>query len=152
MSPPARSTGRRAAASAPLDEAVQIRLGEALERLDPTTRREAHAVLAPFARALEPDERIEHLARGWSKGLMCLVARTDRRVLVVVDRFPEPLVESLHRVQTSITVYGPPGTDRVSLAVVDGRRLLEVTGVRERAEAEGLAGPTRRAAAVPEYF
>ena len=152
MSPPARSTGRRAAASAPLDEAVQIRLGEALERLDPTTRRDAHAVLAPFARALEPDERIEHLARGWSKGLMCLVARTDRRVLVVVDRFPEPLVESLHRVQTSITVYGPPGTDRVSLAVVDGRRLLEVTGVRERAEAEGLAGPTRRAAAVPEYF
>ena len=43
-------------------------------------------------------------------------------VVVVVDRFPEPLIESLHRKRTAITVYGPPGTDRVSLAVVDGRR------------------------------
>lgn len=109
-------------------------------------------MLAPFARTLEPDERIEHLAQGWSKGLMCLVARTDRRVVVVVDRFPEPLVESLHRKRTAITVYGPPGTDRVSLAVVDGRRLLEVTGVRERDEAAGLAGRSSRTGAVPEYF
>ena len=94
------ASSRRATGVAPLDEAVHIRLGAAEDRLDPLTVREAGAVLTPFARELEPDEHIEHLAQGWSKGLMCLVARTDRRVVVVVDRFPEPLVESLHRVRT----------------------------------------------------
>lgn len=146
------ASSRRAAGAAPLDEAVHIRLGAAEDRLDPLTVREAGAVLSPLARALEPDEHIEHLAQGWSKGLMCLVARTDRRVIVIVDRFPEPLVESLHRVRTDITVYGPPGTDRVSLAVVDGRRLLELTGVRDRAEAAALAGSASGIDAVPEYF
>ena len=131
---------------------MRIRLGAAVDRLDPLTVREAGAVLTAFARELGPDEHIEHLAQGWTKGLMCLVARTDRRVVVIVDRFPEPLVESLHRARTSITVYGPPGTDRVSLAVVDGRRLLELTGVRDRAEAAALAGTASRADTVPEYF
>lgn len=148
----ARAGDRRASAAAPLDEVVRLRLGDALERLDPTTQQTALPVLVPFARELEPHEVVEHLAQGWSKGLMCLVARTDRRVVVVVDRFPEPLVESLHRLQTKVTVYGPPGVDRVSLAVVDGRRLLEVAGVRDRAEARALASPTPRAPSVPEYF
>jgi putative ABC transport system permease protein len=148
----ARAGDRRASAAAPLDEVVRLRLGDALARLDPATQRTALPVLVPFARELEPDEAVEHLAQGWSKGLMCLVARTDRRVVVVVDRFPDPLVESLHRVQTKVTVYGPPGVDRVSLAVVDGRRLLEVAGVRDSAEARALATPTPRAPSVPEYF
>ena len=81
------------------------------------------------------------LVQGWTKGLLCLVARTDRRVLVVVDRFPEPLVESLHPVRTGISIYGPPGTERVSVAVVDGHRLLEVTGIRDGAEAASLRSP-----------
>lgn len=134
-----------------MDEATRIRLGESVERLDPATRREAAAVLMPLARSLDPSERIEHIAQGWTKGLMCLVARTDRRVVVVVDRFPAAVVESLGRESTAISVYGPPGTDRVSLAVVDGRRLLEVTGVRDRDQAMGLATPTATAAA-GEYF
>lgn len=148
----ARAGDRRASAAAPLDEVVRLRLGAALERLDPATQQTALPVLVPFARELEPHEAVEHLAQGWSKGLMCLVARTDRRVVVVVDRFPEPLVESLDRVQTKVTVYGPPGVDRVSLAVVDGRRLLEVAGVRDRAEARALETLTPRAPSVPEYF
>jgi hypothetical protein len=148
----ARAEQRRSAASAPLDAVVRLRLGAALDRLDPATQRSALAVLAPFARSLEPDEDVEHLAQGWSKGLMCLVARTDRRVVVVVDRFPEPRVESLHRARTRISVYGPPEVDRVSLAVVDGRRLLEIAGVRDHAEARALAEPVPQAAAVPEFF
>jgi hypothetical protein len=147
-----RTAERRAAASTPLDEPVRIRLGAALDRLDPATQLDARSVLSVFARSLEPDERIEHLAQGWTKGLLCLVARTDRDVVVVVDRFPEPLVERLRRDRATITVYGPPGTDRVSLAVVDGRRLLEVTGVRDRAEAAGLAGRTSGRDATPAYF
>ena len=148
----ARAEQRRSAASAPLDAVVRLRLGEALERLDPATQRSALPVLAPFARSLAPDETVEHLAQGWSKGLMCLVARTDRRVVVVVDRFPEPRVESLHRARTRISVYGPPEVDRVSLAVVDGRRLLEVAGVRDHTEARALATAVPQAAAVPEFF
>lgn len=144
--------GRRSETAAPLDEAVRIRLGAALASLDPATVVEARAVLTPFAMTLQPDERVEHLVQGWTKGLMCLVARTDRRVVVVVERFPEPLIESLHPARTTLTLYGPPGTDRTSLAVVDGRRLLEVTGIRDRDEAAALAGRRTRATQVPEYF
>ena len=142
---------RRRSVPSTMDQATRIRLGEVVERLDPATQRDAVAVLMPFARALEPDERIEQVAQGWTKGLMCLVARTDRRVVVVVDRFPAAVVESLGRDATAISVYGPPGTDRVSLAVVDGRRLLEVTGVRDRDQAVGLASPSTTTAA-GEYF
>jgi putative ABC transport system permease protein len=149
---PARSEQRRAAAEAPVADAVQLRLGDAWSRLDPATRRDGATVLAAFARALQPDERIEHLAQGWTKGAPCLVARTDRHVVVVVDRFPEPVVERLHRTATTLTPYGPPGTDRVSLAVVDRRRLLEVTGIRDRDEVVGLTRPTTRVASAPEYF
>jgi hypothetical protein len=54
--------------------------------------------------------------------------------------------------RTSISLYGPPGTDRVSLAVVDRRRLLEVTGIRDRAEAAALATSGPGGAAVSQYF
>jgi len=147
-----RSVRRQEAAAEPLSDAVRIRLGAALERLDRATQDDAHAVLSAFARSLEPDEQIGHLAQGWTKGLTCLVARTDRGIVIVIDRFPEPVVERLDRRRAAISVYGPPGTERVSLAVVDGRRLLEVTGVRDRSEAAGLVNPTARSASVPEYF
>ena len=136
----------------PLSDAVRIRLGAALDRLDRASQDDAHAVLTAFARALDPDEQIGHLAQGWTKGLTCLVARTDRNIVVVIDRFPAPVVQRLDGQRAVVSVYGPPGTDRVSLAVVDGRRLLEVTGVRDRAEAAGLANPAARSAHVSEYF
>jgi hypothetical protein len=102
--------------------------------------------LAAFARSLDPDEVVQVAAQGWAKGQLTLVARTDRRVVIVLDRFPEPVVESLHRDRTEMVVYGPPGTPRVSLAVVDGRRLLEVTGIRDSAPAHELAGTAARPA------
>ncbi|MFN7150479.1 MAG: hypothetical protein ACK4V6_13490, partial [Microthrixaceae bacterium] len=135
-----RATERRTAASAPLDPVVAIRLGAALAPLDPATVREATPVLAAFARALEPDEVVQVAVQGWAKGQLTLVARTDRRIVVVLDRFPEPAIESLHRDRTQLAVYGPPGASRVSLAVVDGRRLLEVTGIRDDGPAHELAG------------
>lgn len=146
--PDATSGGHRRAAV--VDEASRLRLGSSLDRLEPATVRIAGGVLVPLARELAVDERLEFVAQGWSKGLMCLVAQTDVRLVVVVDRFPEPLVETLSRASTTVTVFGPPGADRVSLAVVDGNRLLEVTGVRDLAEAAGLAGEA--SPAVPEFF
>lgn len=137
---PMSSVSPRPPRSATIDEASHLRLDDSLSLLDPATVRIAGAVIGPLARALEHDEVIQHLAQGWTKGLMCMVARTDRRIVVVVDRFPEPLVETLDVVRTEITLYGPPGTDRVSLAIVDGDRLMEVTGIRDRDQATGLAG------------
>ena len=113
---------------------------EVLRRLDARSVSDAGVTLLSLDAALEPDEEVRHLVQGWAKGLPCVVVRTTRRVLVVVSRFPEPLVDSLHPTRTSISIYGPPGTDRVSLAVVDGRRLLEVTGIRDADEAAALCG------------
>ena len=110
-------------------------------------------MLLPFARILEPDEMVRHLVQGWAKGSVCVVAATDRRLVIVVARHPEPLVETLPPESTSISLYGPPGTDRVSLAVVDGRRLLEVTGIRDSADAAALrATPSPRRRRRPEFF
>lgn len=136
-----------------LDPVAQLRLGEVLSRLDPASVRDAVPVLLAFAQALEPDEAVHHLAQGWAKGSVCLVASTDRRLVVVVARHPEPLIETLDPTSTAISLYGPPGTDRVSLAVVDGRRLLEVTGIRDSAEAAAMrAAPEPRRRRRPEFF
>ncbi|MDQ2677514.1 MAG: hypothetical protein M3Y51_02130, partial [Actinomycetota bacterium] len=144
---------RDPSAEVELDPIVRLRLGDVLGRLDPASERDAAPVLLPFARALEPDETVLHLVQGWAKGSVCLVASTDRRLVVVVARHPEPLVETLTPESTSISLYGPPGTDRVSLAVVDGRRLLEVTGIRDSAEAAAMrAAPTPRRRRRPEFF
>ena len=138
---------------AELDPVVRLRLGDVLGRLDPASERDAAPILLPFARTLEPDETVEHLVQGWAKGSVCLVARTDRRLVVVVARHPEPLVETLAPESTSVSLYGPPGTDRVSLAVVDGRRLLEVTGIRDSTDAAALrAVPAPRGGRRPEFF
>jgi putative ABC transport system permease protein len=63
------------------------------------------------------------------------------------------IVETLAPESTSVSLYGPPGTDRVSLAVVDGRRLLEVTGIRDSTDAAALrAVPAPRGGRRPEFF
>lgn len=155
----ARPDGAASAARS-IDEAAALRLDDAVSRLDPASVRDAPLALEALARALGPGEHVEHVVQGWAKGRPCVVARTDRRVVVVLDRFPEPVVESLDRRSTQMSVYGPPGTDRVSLAVVDRRRLLEVTGVRDAAAADALAtdtrpGPARRGgrrSREPGYF
>jgi len=140
-----RRPGRANRGAGPEMPAVPERLAEVSRRLTPNSVLDAGQTLAALDAALAPGEEVRHLVQGWAKGLPCVVARTTDRVLVVVSRFPEPLVESLHPSRTSISIYGPPGTDRVSLAVVDGRRLLEVTGIRDGAEAAALSDAPRTA-------
>ncbi|HTO00410.1 MAG TPA: hypothetical protein VL068_07020, partial [Microthrixaceae bacterium] len=124
-------------------------LRDAMSRLSAQSVRDAAPVLEALVSALDPGEKVGHLIQGWAKGLACVVARTDKRVIIVVNRFPEPLVERLHPTRTGISLYGPPGVDHVSVAIVDGRRLLEVSGVLDRAEAMAMRTdhgerPTRR--------
>ena len=87
--------------------------------------------------------------QGWARGMACVVARTERRVLVVVDRPGRPLVESLHPTRTTVSVFRPAGSASASLAVVDGRRVLEVAGVRDEDEAAAIS---RSGNAGPGYF
>jgi hypothetical protein len=71
---------------------------------------------------------------------VCVVARTERRVIVVADRPGRPLVESLHPTRTLVTVM--PGDDgRIGLSVSDGSRVLRLAGVRDVVEAASLAAP-----------
>jgi hypothetical protein len=122
-----------------LERIASIRLVRALDRLDPASRRDAAAALVPLARSLDPDEEVHALVQGWAKGLLCVVARTDDRIVIVVDRFPKPLVESLDPRTTRVEVRGPAAPERVSISVIDGQRLLEVTGVRDPEQARLLA-------------
>jgi hypothetical protein len=133
---------------------VSIRLADPLARLDPSSVQDALPALAPLARTLEPDEQVLAMVQGWAKGLLALVARTEGRIVVVVDRFPEPLIESLDPVATRVHMFGPPGTDRLSVAIVDGNRLLELSGVRDVSEAEQLVTvpDTARPRSEAEYF
>jgi hypothetical protein len=128
-----------------LERIASIRLVRALDRLDPASRRDAAPALVPLARSLDPDEEVHALVQGWAKGLLCVVARTDFRIVVVADRFPEPLVESLDPRTTRVELRGPAAPERVSLSIIDGQRLLEVTGVRDPGQARLLAAtPTHQ--------
>ena len=123
-------------------------LGPAYGRLDPRSANEAARALKVVARTLDTGERVERLVVGRAKGLPCVVARTDRRLLVVADRAGRPLVESLHPHQTMVGVDdADDGT--VTLVVSDGRRVMRLLGVREVAEAELLVVPDRSG---PTYF
>ena len=146
--------GPRRPQPAALDPVASIRLAEPLERLDPGSVRDALPALVPLARTLDPDEQVLAMVQGWAKGLLGVVARTERRLVVVVDRFPEPLIESLDPVATRVHLFGPPGTDRLSVAIVDGNRLLELSGVRDAGEAEQLAAVPQPSESehAPEYF
>ncbi len=117
-------------------------LEEPLARLSPQSVIDAAPLLPTLASTLQPGETIASMVQGWAKGLACVIARTDKRVIVVVNRFPEPLVESLHPTRTGVSLYGPPGVGHVSVAVVDGRRLLEVSGVHDRGQAMALRSDT----------
>lgn len=123
-----------------IDPVVVVRLRPVLEMLDHASIEDAAGVLAPLAKALEPDETVRSVVQGWARGLPCVVARTDGSVLVVVQRFPDPLVERLDPSELQVFLYGPPHADRVALAVVDRQRVLEVTGIRDRSQARSLAG------------
>lgn len=88
---------------------------------------------------LEGEEHVINMVQGWVKGLPCLVARTEDRLLVLVSRFPEPLVQSLRAHAIGISTYGPPNIATVSMSIVDGRRMLDVNGIRDRPEAIAMS-------------
>jgi len=91
---------------------------------------------------------VERLVVGRAKGLVCAVARTDRRLLIVADRAGRPLVESLRPDKTVVGVQRSPDAT-VTLVVSDGRRVMRLQHVRETVEAELLAGS---AGSSPSYF
>jgi hypothetical protein len=95
-------------------------------------------VLPLVADALAAGEQVRQIALGRTGGFECALARTDRRLLVVVDRPGRPFVQSLHPTRTVLRVLGPR-TLPATIVVVDGDRRLEVVGVTDRGEAERLA-------------
>jgi hypothetical protein len=80
-----------------------------------------------------------HLVVGRVKGIACVLARTERRLVVVADRPGRPLVESLHPA-TPVRVQ-PVEDGTAVVVVVDRLRQLRIEGVRDRAEARALAQP-----------
>ncbi|MEZ5238222.1 MAG: hypothetical protein R2716_04545 [Microthrixaceae bacterium] len=119
--------------------------------MDLATRERWAAVLNSMQAALASGEHVGPLVCGRVRGSLAAVARTDRRILVVVERPGRMAVESLHPVATGVGLKPAPGGS-VVVVLVDRGRLLELTGVTAVAEAEGLAvrqaiGPAARAAA-----
>ena len=141
-----RASADRTAATPGDPAPPPARLADLLARLDERSQVDAVRASAAFAAALAADEVLEAVVHGWVGPLSCLLGRTNTRLVLVVDRFPEPLVESLVTGSTSVSLFGPPGTDHVSIAVVDGRRLLEVTGVVDVVAARVLAAGAPTAA------
>jgi hypothetical protein len=60
-----------------------------------------------------------------------VVATTDRRVLVVADRPHRPVVQSLHPQRTGLSLHRAVVDGPLSLVVLDGDRMLELTGVTD---------------------
>ena len=147
---PGRSGSGDGGHDAPEDDAPEDNgLAAAAGRLSRESVRDGAAAFALLGGALAPGEHVDHVVQGWAWGMACVVARTERRVLVVVDRPGRPLVESLHPTRTTVSVFRPAGSASASLAVVDGRRVLEVAGVRDEDEAAAIS---RSGNAGPGYF
>jgi len=95
-------------------------------------------VHALFAGALAPGEVVRSLVEGTTSGFDCILARTDRRILVVADRPGRPFVQSLHPTRAVVRVLGPRSAPAV-VVVIDGDRRLELMGVADRSSADQLA-------------
>lgn len=121
------------------DLVVPVQLADFRERLDPASLVDAGPLLAMLAEQLRDGETVLNMVQGWVKSLPCVVARTDDRVIVLVSKFPEPLIQSLELSKVGLSIFGPPNMATVSMAVIDGRRLLEVIGIRDRSEALAMA-------------
>ena len=92
-----------------------------------TAMAQATAALRVTSTSLAAGEVVHRLVVGHAKGLVCVLARTDRRLLVVADRPGRALVESLHPHQTMVGVQdADDGT--VTVVVSDGRRVMRLRG------------------------
>lgn len=123
------------------DPTVPDRLVPVAARLDPISLADGGPLLDLLVQQLGDIEIVENMVQGWVKGLPCVVARTDLRTIVLVSRFPAPLVQSLRNNKVSISTYGPANTGTVSMSIVHGKRVLEVIGIRDRAEVAAMVGP-----------
>lgn len=132
---------------------VPDRLVHIAARLDPISLADGGPLLGLLVDQLGDIEVVENMVQGWVKGLPCVVARTDMRTLVLVSRFPKPLVQSLRNNKVSMSTYGPANIGTVSMSIVHGKRVLEVIGIRDRAEAAAMVGPKgSRAGSGAGYF
>jgi len=125
-------------------------LAEAVRRLGAASRADAAPVLSVVSGFLGEGEEVRQLVQGRVRSLVCLVARTDRRLLVVADRPGKPLVESLDPAAVELRTAPSAVAGAVDLTVLDGRRRMVVAEVRDPAVAEALVAGD--AGGRPSYF
>jgi putative ABC transport system permease protein len=113
-------------------------LAAAVRRLDPNTVLQGAGSLSRAGLVLAPGEWVSSVVCGRVRDWPTTVVRTDRRILVVVDRPGRPIVESLHPMATGVSLEADGTTGRFTVTLVDRGRRLEVHGVVELAAAEAL--------------
>jgi hypothetical protein len=122
-------------------EASAGSLSAAVGRLRPESVDIGAPALSVMSGALAPGEAVLGVVTGRARGMPCAVAVTDRRILVVADRQPRPVVQSLHPLRTGLEPLRQVPTGPLSLLVRDAGRVLEVTAVGDPEIADALAQP-----------
>ena len=124
----------------PSGEDARRRAAELTERLrflDAESVARSTNALGGFGQAMADGEQLGAVVVGRVKSWPAALGRTDRRLLLVVDRSDRLAVESLHPVATTVTVR-PGASGSVTVVLVDQGRMLEVTEVVDSAIAESL--------------
>jgi putative ABC transport system permease protein len=110
----------------------------AVSRLDPERVLDNAGAITHLGRSLASGEAVATLVCGTVHGVAAALARTDRRLLVVVDRPGRPATVSLPPHTTGVVLRPVPGTTTVSVTLIDGAKVLEVRDVAEADLAEAL--------------
>ncbi|MEI7888551.1 MAG: hypothetical protein WCJ04_14280, partial [Actinomycetes bacterium] len=113
-------------------------LAQALSSLDPQSVRDASPTFASLIATLQSGEAVTALTQGWVKGSPCVVARTDRRFILVVSRSPQPLVQSLNLSRVELSFGTPDDQGFSALRLIEGPKMLQVQGIRDAAQAQLL--------------
>jgi len=126
-------------------------LADAVRRLTTESRADAAPVLSVMASYLTDGEQVLQLVQGRVRNLICVIAQTDQRLLVVADRPGRPLVESLQRSQVELrTAPSAQTSGAVDLIVLDGQRRMVVSEIRDTAIVQALVSGGQ--AGQPNYF
>jgi hypothetical protein len=115
-----------------------VALATAIQSLKAESIRDASPTFAPLLATLQAGEQVIALVQGWVKGSPCVVARTDRRLILVVGRSPQPLVQSLNLYGVEILLSSPDADGLCNLKLIDGPKMLQVRGVRDVLHAQKL--------------
>lgn len=147
--PPARHSvfSERSRWDARADRATSIpkipdSLAAVTARMDRISIADSGPLLDLLNDRLDYAEVVQNLIQGWVKGLPCLVARTDSRMMILVSKFPEPMIQSLRMDQVSVSTYGPANAATTSVHIVHGKRMMEIIGVRDRSEVVAMIEAT----------